>query len=59
MYADYTLEVPNRMRSVLGGFAGQNMAGFHAALAMGTHAADTVIKLDQFNPQMAARMLNF
>ena len=57
-HPDYTLEVPNRMRSVLGGFAGQNMAGFHAASGDGyALLADTVIKLDQFNPQMAARML--
>ena len=57
-HSDYTLEVPNRMRSVLGAFAGQNMAGFHAASGDGyALLADTVIKLDQFNPQMAARML--
>ena len=57
-HPDYTLEVPNRMRSVLGGFAGQNMAGFHTASGDGyALLADTVIKLDQFNPQMAARML--
>ncbi len=57
-HPDYTLEVPNRMRSVLGAFAGQNMAGFHAASGDGyALLADTVIKLDQFNPQMAARML--
>jgi aminopeptidase N len=57
-HPDYTLKNPNRMRSVLGAFAGQNVSGFHASTGAGySLLADTIIKLDRFNPQMAARML--
>jgi aminopeptidase N len=57
-HPDYTLKNPNRMRSVLGAFAGQNVSGFHESTGAGYAVlADTIIKLDRFNPQMAARML--
>lgn len=57
-HSDYTLKNPNRMRSVLGAFAGQNVSGFHESTGAGyALLADTIIKLDRFNPQMAARML--
>ena len=45
------------MRSVLGGFA-MNIGAFHEAGGAGYRLlAETVIALNGFNPQMAARML--
>jgi len=46
---------PNRLRSVVGSFAMNNPAGFHDASGRGYRfIADQVIKLDQYNPQVAA-----
>ena len=53
----FSLTTPNRMRSVLGGFA-MNIGAFHEAGGAGYRLlAETVIALNGFNPQMAARML--
>jgi len=47
---------PNRFRALMGGFAA-NHAGFHHATGAGYRFyADWLIRLDPFNPQMAARM---
>jgi len=56
-HAAFSLTTPNRMRSVLGGFA-MNIGAFHEAGGAGYRLlAETVIALNGFNPQMAARML--
>jgi len=53
----FSLTTPNRMRSVLGGFA-MNIGAFHESGGAGYRLlAETVIALNGFNPQMAARML--
>lgn len=53
----FSLTTPNRMRSVMGGFA-MNIGAFHAVGGAGYRLlAETVIALNGFNPQMAARML--
>ncbi|MDD9910863.1 MAG: aminopeptidase N [Ahrensia sp.] len=54
----YTLENPNRARSLLGPFATQNLSAFHLADGRGhTLFADQVLALDARNPQLAARLL--
>lgn len=53
----FSLTTPNRMRSVLSGFA-MNIGAFHQEGGGGYQLlAETVIALNGFNPQMAARML--
>lgn len=48
---------PNRIRSVLGGFVMRNPEGFHADGDAGYRfLADTILKLDSLNPQIAARL---
>jgi aminopeptidase N len=48
---------PNKVRSLIGGFAMLNPTGFHAAEGSGYRFhADRVIELDGLNPQVAARM---
>jgi len=49
---------PNKVRSVIGVFAGQNLATFHAADGSGYRfLADQVSRLDDSNPQIAARLV--
>ena len=49
---------PNRLRSLIGSFAFNNALHLHAADGRGyALVASTVKKLDQFNPQIAARLL--
>jgi aminopeptidase N len=46
------------VRSLIGAFAGQNIARFHAAGGEGYRfLADQVLSLDPLNPQVASRML--
>jgi aminopeptidase N len=53
----FSIENPNKVRSLLGVFAMLNPTGFHAADGSGyTFHADRVIELDAINPQIAARM---
>jgi len=53
----FTYATPNRVYALIGGFTTGNVAGFNAADGEGYRVvADTVIKLDSFNPQVAARM---
>ena len=57
-HPDFILTNPNRVRSVLGAFSG-NLAGFHRPDSSGyTLLADYVIKLDEINPQVAARLVS-
>ncbi len=54
----FDIKVPNRMRAVIGQFAGANIVNFHAADGGGyAFLADQVIELNALNPQMAARIL--
>ena len=49
---------PNKVRSVLGAFANQSLVNFHRADGAGYDVlADAVLKLNDSNPQIAARLL--
>lgn len=49
---------PNKIRSLIGAFCGQNFTGFHAPSGDGYEfLADQVIALDAINPQIASRLL--
>lgn len=55
-HADFDLRNPNRVRALIGAFAG-NQAKFHDASGAGYQLlADTIITLDEKNPQIAARL---
>lgn len=48
---------PNKIRSVIGAFAGQNLVHFHDQEASGYQfLAETIRRLDDSNPQIAARL---
>nr|WP_246020645.1 aminopeptidase N [Paracoccus subflavus] len=54
--ADFDWKNPNRFRALLGGLAA-NHAGFHAADGSGyDFTAEWLLRMDPFNPQIAARM---
>ena len=54
----FTLKNPNKVRALVGAFAGQNLINFHAADGSGYRfLADLVIQLNGFNPQIASRQL--
>lgn len=55
----FSLKNPNKLRALIGAFAGQNLIGFHQADGSGYRfLADQVIALNTLNPQMASRLLN-
>ncbi len=57
-HADFTLRNPNKVRSLIGTFCGQNHAAFHNLDGSGYEfLADCVLELDALNPQIAARLL--
>lgn len=54
----FTLKSPNKVRALIGAFAGQNLLGFHQADGSGYRfLADQVITLNALNPQIASRLL--
>jgi aminopeptidase N len=54
---DFTLENPNRARSVVHAFAANNPTGFHDVSGAGYRfVADHVIAIGAFNPQIASRL---
>ncbi|KTC22850.1 aminopeptidase [Pseudomonas putida] len=54
----FTLKNPNKVRALIGAFAGQNLVNFHTADGSGYRfLADLVIELNGFNPQIASRQL--
>jgi len=54
----FTLKNPNKVRALVGAFAGQNLVNFHAADGSGYRfLADLVIELNALNPQIASRQL--
>jgi aminopeptidase N len=57
-HPDFLLGNPNRVRSLIGAFAGGNPARFHDTNGGGYRLlADKVIELNARNPQLAARLL--
>ncbi len=53
----FSIQNPNKVRSLIGGFAVLNPTGFHASDGSGyIFHADRVIELDALNPQIASRM---
>ena len=54
----FSLENPNKVRSLIGAFAAGNPLRFHAPDGSGyTFLVDKVLELDGINPQIAARLL--
>ena len=54
----FDIRNPNKVRSLIGAFCGQNYIGFHAASGEGYEfLADQVLILDKLNPQIASRLL--
>lgn len=54
----FTLKNPNKVRSLIGAFANQNLINFHQADGSGYRfLADQVITLNALNPQIASRLL--
>ncbi|MSP02179.1 MAG: aminopeptidase N [Acetobacteraceae bacterium] len=57
-HPDFDLKNPNRIRSLVGAFAGANQVRFHEKSGEGYRfLADIVIQLDPANPQVAARIV--
>ncbi|WP_122365790.1 DUF3458 domain-containing protein, partial [Pseudomonas syringae group genomosp. 3] len=54
----FSIKNPNKVRALIGAFAGQNLINFHAADGSGYRfLADLVIELNALNPQIASRQL--
>jgi aminopeptidase N len=57
-HSAFSIQNPNKVRSLVGAFSMLNPTGFHAADGSGyAFHADRVIELDGLNPQIAARMV--
>ena len=55
----FTLKNPNKVRALIGAFAGQNLINFHKTDGSGYRfLADLVIELNALNPQIASRQLS-
>src|SRR6185312_2625744 len=58
-HPDFDLRNPNRIRALVGAFAGANQVRFHDKAGEGYRfLADIVIQLDPSNPQVAARIVS-
>jgi aminopeptidase N len=54
----FNFKNPNKVRALIGAFAGQNLINFHAADGSGYRfLGDIVIRLNALNPQIASRQL--
>ncbi|MCU7939759.1 MAG: aminopeptidase N [gamma proteobacterium symbiont of Bathyaustriella thionipta] len=54
----FDLKNPNKVRSLIGSFAGMNLKAFHHINGEGYQfVMDQILALDKFNPQIAARMV--
>jgi len=54
----FEIRNPNKVRSLIGAFCGQNHINFHSADGSGYEfLADQVLKLNKLNPQIASRLL--
>jgi aminopeptidase N len=57
-HSDFDLRNPNRVRAVIGAFAMQNLAAFHAPDGSGYRAVEaTILAADKANPALGARLL--
>ncbi|MFZ0154518.1 aminopeptidase N [Pseudomonas sp.] len=57
-HSAFTMKNPNKVRALIGAFAGQNLVNFHAGDGSGYRfLADLVIELNALNPQIASRQL--
>ncbi len=57
-HPDFTMENPNRIRSLVGAFAMQNFRGFHAKDGSGyAFLGDIIMELDATNPQVSSRLV--
>ena len=57
-HPDFEIRNPNKVRSLIGAFCGQNHIGFHDPSGSGYEfLADQVLLLDKLNPQIASRLL--
>ncbi|GJM13842.1 MAG: aminopeptidase N [Pseudohongiella sp.] len=57
-HENFDIRNPNKVRSLIGAFCGQNHVGFHDASGEGYEfLADQVLILDKLNPQIASRLL--
>lgn len=57
-HSQFTINNPNRVRAVVGTFSFFNVAGFHNIDGSGyKFVADYLIKLNEVNPQIAARII--
>jgi aminopeptidase N len=57
-HSQFTINNPNRVRSLIGSFGFFNVAGFHNIDGTGyKFVADYLIKLNEVNPQVAARII--
>ena len=57
-HPDFDLRNPNKVRSLVGNFAGQNPVNFHRADGAGYRLlAEVVSELNSINPQIASRLL--
>jgi len=55
---DFEIRNPNKVRSLIGAFCGQNHINFHRLDGAGYEfLADCVLELDKLNPQIASRLL--
>ncbi len=58
-HPDFDLKNPNRVRALIASFAQGNQVRFHDASGAGYRLlADTIIRLDPMNPQVAARLVS-
>ncbi len=54
----FDLKNPNKVRSLIGAFAGMNLQAFHNTNGLGYQfVMDQILALDKFNPQIASRMV--
>jgi aminopeptidase N len=59
LHQDFNLKNPNKVRSLIGAFVSLNPYHFHAEDGSGyAFLADSVLKLDPMNPQIAARLVS-
>ena len=54
----FDIKNPNKVRALIGAFAGQNLVNFHQVDGAGYEfLADQIIRLNKLNPQIASRLL--
>jgi aminopeptidase N len=56
-HRDFAIATPNRVYALIGGFTAGNPSGFNAASGEGYRVVtDAILRIDTFNPQVAARL---